>query len=104
MSEIIEIGPLRLIFAYAFVLLLLILVRGQGIAKEKEIIISTLRMTVQLILMGYVLVYIFDQSLVYVTLAVFFLPDAVLRHPQYFRPGKSADQQETGPNHHRLHG
>jgi putative ABC transport system permease protein len=73
MSEIIEIGPLRLIFAYAFVLLLLILVRGQGIAKEKEIIISTLRMTVQLILMGYVLVYIFDQSLVYITLAVFIL-------------------------------
>ena len=73
MSEIIQIGPLRLIFAYAFVLLLLILVRGQGIAKEKEIIISTLRMTVQLILMGYVLIYIFERSLVYITLAVFLL-------------------------------
>ncbi len=71
MDGIIEIGPLRLLAAYAFLILLLFLVRKQGIGKEKEIIISTLRMTIQLIIMGYVLVYLFDQSNLYVTLLVF---------------------------------
>ncbi|MDW7730365.1 MAG: iron export ABC transporter permease subunit FetB [Bacillota bacterium] len=71
MDGIIEIGPFRLLAAYAFLVLLLFLVRKQGIGKEKEIIISTLRMTIQLIIMGYVLVYIFEQSYFYVTLLVF---------------------------------
>jgi putative ABC transport system permease protein len=71
MNEIIEIGPLRLLLAYAFVVVLLILVRGQGIGKEKEIVISTVRMTLQLLVMGYVLVYIFERSYFYITLFVF---------------------------------
>ena len=71
MDEAIQIGPWRLFSAYVFVVLLLALVRWQGIGKEKEIIISTFRMTLQLLVMGYVLVYIFDQSSSYVTLLVF---------------------------------
>jgi len=71
MDGIIEIGLLRLLAAYVFLVLLLIIIRKQGIGKEKEIIISTLRMTLQLIIMGYVLVYIFEQSYFYVTLLVF---------------------------------
>lgn len=72
MSEIIEIGPWRLLSAYVFLALLLVLVRGQGIGKEKEIFISALRMTLQLIAMGYVLVYIFDQSRFYISVIFFF--------------------------------
>ncbi len=72
MNEIVEIGPWRLLSAYFFLLILYLLIKGQGIGKEKEIIISTVRMTVQLIIMGYVLVYIFDQNQLYITLLVFF--------------------------------
>lgn len=73
MNEIVEIGPWRLLSAYFFLLLLFILIKGQGIGKEKEIIFAALRMTVQLILMGYVLVYIFGQDRFYITLLVFFV-------------------------------
>ncbi len=71
MNDIIEIGPLRLLAGYVFILLLLFLVRNLGIKKEKEIIIASIRMTLQLLFMGYILVYIFDQSRFYVTLLVY---------------------------------
>ncbi len=73
MTEIVEIGPWRLLSAYFFLLLLLSFIKGQSIGKEKEILVSALRMTFQLILMGYVLVYIFDQNRLSVTLLIFFV-------------------------------
>ncbi len=73
MSEIVEIGPWRLLSAYFFLLLLFFFIKGQSIGKEKEILVSALRMTVQLILMGYMLVYIFDQNRLSVTLLIFFV-------------------------------
>jgi len=71
MNEIIEIGPLRLLSGYLFILILLALVKNLEIKKEKEIIIATARMTLQLLAMGYILVYIFDQSRFYITLLVY---------------------------------
>ncbi len=62
MNEIIEIGPLRLLAAYIFLVILFILVKGLGIKKEREIFFSSLRMTVQLIAVGYILFYLFDYS------------------------------------------
>ncbi len=59
MNGIIEIGILQLLGAYVFLLILLYIVKRQGIGREKEIVIASLRMTLQLILMGYVLVYLF---------------------------------------------
>lgn len=59
MNGIIEIGILQLMGAYVFLILLLIIVKAQGIGREKEILVSSLRMTVQLIIVGYILVYIF---------------------------------------------
>nr|WP_276575962.1 iron export ABC transporter permease subunit FetB [Oceanirhabdus seepicola] len=50
-----------MISAYIFILILLAIVKIRGIHREKQIIISSLRMTIQLILTGYVLVYIFDN-------------------------------------------
>ncbi|MEW5784132.1 MAG: iron export ABC transporter permease subunit FetB [Bacillota bacterium] len=70
MNKIIEIGPWRLLSAYIFLILLLFLLKGQGIGKEKEIFFSALRMTLQLIAMGYVLVYIFEQNQFYISLIV----------------------------------
>lgn len=71
MNEIVEIGPWRLLLAYGFLVLLLLLVKSQGIGKEREIFFSALRMTVQLMIMGYVLIYIFDQNHLLLTLLVF---------------------------------
>lgn len=47
--------------SYIFILILLFIVRARGISREKEILISTIRMTIQLILTGYILVYLFNN-------------------------------------------
>ncbi|WP_373231476.1 iron export ABC transporter permease subunit FetB [Cohnella sp.] len=52
----------QLAAAYLFVLLLTVIVRIKGIPREKEIFIATVRMTLQLILVGYILVYLFEHS------------------------------------------
>lgn len=68
--EIINLGVFQMIFAYVFVLLLLILVKIKGISREKEILISSIRMTLQLILSGYVLGFLFENTSPVYTLVV----------------------------------
>ncbi|MBO1510123.1 ABC transporter permease [Metabacillus bambusae] len=51
----------RLVAGYLFILLLIAFVKWRGLKREKRIIISTARMTIQLILVGYILTYIFEQ-------------------------------------------
>ncbi len=52
----------QLISAYIFMVLLLVIVRWRRIPREKEIVIATFRMTIQLVLVGYVLVFIFENE------------------------------------------
>ena len=70
MSGIVEIGFWRLLGAYMYVLLLVVLLHGQGIAKSKEVLLAALRMTLQMIVMGYVLVYIFELESILVTFSI----------------------------------
>ncbi|MDQ2086296.1 iron export ABC transporter permease subunit FetB [Herbivorax sp. ANBcel31] len=60
MDEIINLQLWQVFAAYVFVVLLLVIVRLKGIPREKEILISSVRMTLQLILVGYLLTYIFE--------------------------------------------
>lgn len=61
MEDMIELQLWQVVAAYAFVILLLLIVRLKGIPREKEILISSVRMTLQLILIGYLLTYIFEN-------------------------------------------
>ena len=61
MNGVIDLHLWQMAAAYVFVLVLLIIVKLKGISREKEILISSVRMTLQLILTGYILVYIFDN-------------------------------------------
>lgn len=73
MQEIIQIQFWQMAAAYIFVLILMIIVKVKGIPREKEIALSTVRMTLQLILTGFVLVYLFENPhplLVLLTLAI----------------------------------
>jgi len=70
MNGIAEIGFLQLTAAYVFLIILLVITRRQGTAKEKEIIISSLRMTVQLVLVGYALVYILELNHLLLSLGI----------------------------------
>ncbi len=58
---VIDIPLIQLIIAYFFVLVLIIIVRKQKIDKEKQIILAATRMTLQLVIVGFLLEYIFEM-------------------------------------------
>lgn len=60
MNGVIDLQIWQMVAAYVFVLILMVIVKLRGIPREKEIMISSVRMTLQLIITGYVLVYIFE--------------------------------------------
>ncbi|WP_069997714.1 ABC transporter permease [Cellulosilyticum sp. I15G10I2] len=61
MNQVIELQLWQMAVAYIFIVILLMIVRIRGIHREKEIIISTCRMTIQLILTGLILAYLFER-------------------------------------------
>lgn len=62
MNDVIDLEWFRLAAAYFFILLLIAIVKWRGISREKEIIIASVRMTLQLILVGYILEYVFAHA------------------------------------------
>lgn len=62
MNGVIDMEWWRLAAAYAFVLVLLAIVKAKGIPREKEIVIATVRMSVQLVIVGYLLEYVFAHE------------------------------------------
>lgn len=73
MDKVINLQIWQMAAAYVFVLLLLFIVRIKGIHREKEILISTFRMTLQLILTGYILVYLFQRPNPLLTITIILL-------------------------------
>ncbi len=67
-SAVMDLPILNLAAAYIFVLVLLIIFKARGIKREKQILIATTRMTVQLTLMGYVLMFVFRSPSWWLTL------------------------------------
>lgn len=61
-NSIMNLSVLQLAIAYIFILLLLIIFKTRGIKREKQILIASVRMTVQLTIMGYVLMFVFDNA------------------------------------------
>ncbi len=70
MKDIIDIQLWQMASAYLFVLLVLLILRWRKIPREKELLISSIRMTLQLIITGYLLVKLFDLSSPVYTLLV----------------------------------
>ncbi len=68
MDKVMDLQIWQMAAAYIFIIILLFIVRLRGIAREKEILISSVRMTLQLILTGYVLMYLFDNSNPFLTI------------------------------------
>lgn len=76
MAKAIQIELLPLAAAYLFLLLLLYFVRKQKIGIEGEVLIASIRMTVQLVFIGYLLTYIFARPHPLVTLTIFLIMEA----------------------------
>lgn len=68
MNDIMDINILQLITAYIFMIILLFIVKLKGISREKEILIASIRMTLQLVFIGYILVYVFENPSPFLTL------------------------------------
>jgi len=60
-DTVMNLSVLQLSIAYIFVLLLLVIFKSRGIKREKQILIASTRMTIQLTLMGYVLMFVFNN-------------------------------------------
>ena len=76
MNGVIDLTVFQVALAYVFVLMALVIMRFLGIKREKELIISSVRMTLQLVLVGYLLVYIFDNPNPFVTVGIIFVMEA----------------------------
>ena len=66
-NSILNLSYWQLALAYTFVLIVLVLIKSIGIGKEKELLISSIRMTVQLIIVGFILTYIFNYPNFFIT-------------------------------------
>lgn len=80
MNDIIDLTFFQVTLAYVFVLIVLAIVRVRGIRREKEIVISSIRMTLQLILVGYILVYVFANPSPIITAAIVVVMTAFAIH------------------------
>lgn len=74
--------------AYVFILIVLLIVRIKKIPREKLIVIAALRMTLQLILVGYILVYVLDNPhpLITIGIILIMLSFAILNVYQRTKP------------------
>jgi putative ABC transport system permease protein len=66
-NTVMNLSVLQLSIAYIFVLIMLIIFKSRGIKREKQIIIATTRMTLQLTIMGCVLMFVFNNPSWYLT-------------------------------------
>ena len=62
MNDIQNIEIFNLALAYVFVIMLLLIVKIKGIKKERQIFIASIRMTLQLLIAGYILTYVFEHK------------------------------------------
>lgn len=90
MNQVIDLQIWQMLAAYIFVLIVMLIVKLKGIPREKELFISSVRMTIQLILTGYLLLYLFDSSsplytiLVLIGMEIFAVHNIIKRTKQKF--------------------
>jgi putative ABC transport system permease protein len=70
MSGVLDISLTQMVLAFAYVAAVIAIVRIMGIPRELQIVIASLRITVQLIAAGYVLTWLFDNDSVWLILLV----------------------------------
>lgn len=76
MKDLIQLSYIQVGIAYVFILLVLGYVRWRGIHREKEIIIASVRMTLQLFIVGYVLQYVFENPSPFITILIIAIMEA----------------------------
>lgn len=73
MNGIIDLDLWQVMLSFGFVLMVLLITQWRGIRREKEILVASLRMTIQLILTGYILAHVFDSPNPFITAGIILL-------------------------------
>lgn len=92
-QQIINLQLWQLIAAYIFVVILLLIVKIRKIDREKEILLATTRMTIQLVLVGYLLTYIFKQNNYLFTILIISIMELFAIHNIYQRVTRTINYQ-----------
>lgn len=71
-----EISTVQLLLSFAFILVLLIISKIKGLSNQILIIVASLRMTIQLIITGYLLKYILKSDSPWITLLILLIMQA----------------------------
>ncbi len=69
-NGVIELSYWQVSIAFIFVVLLLFMLKRRGISRERTLILASVRMTFQLVLVGYILLVVFDNAHPLLTLAI----------------------------------
>ena len=85
MDGVIHLNALQVGLAYVFALFVLFVVRLKGINREKEIVIAVFRMSIQLVLAGYALVFILDNPSPALTIGIIIAMEAFSIHTIFKR-------------------
>src|SRR5699024_3611883 len=72
-NDVMDFTIWQVAFAYIFLVIVFIIFRMKKIPREKLMVMSVLRMTLQLILVGYILVYVLDNPNPFVTIGIIFM-------------------------------
>ncbi|MGM0445453.1 MAG: ABC transporter permease [Bacillota bacterium] len=92
-ESIFDISIISLVTAYIFVLILLFIVKKENIGHEKQIFLASFRMTVQLVLVGYVLTYVFENPNPFVTVLILLIMEAFAIFNIYSRVEKKLSKR-----------
>lgn len=76
MNGAVQLSIWQVLLAYVFVIVVLAIVRVRGVRREREILVASIRMTLQLIATGYVLGYVLENPNPLVTVAIILLMEA----------------------------
>lgn len=93
MNETIDIQIAQLAFAYIFVLVLLFIVKQKEIGHKGEILLASVRMTIQLVAVGFILNYVFaNQNPIY-SLLILFVMEIFAIYNIYGRVGEKISKK-----------
>lgn len=80
MNGIIDISIPQLALTFVYVAAVILIIRRMGIPREMQILTASLRMTIQLIIAGYVLLYLFDYRSIWTILLVLLVMETFAVH------------------------
>ncbi|MDK2785426.1 MAG: UDP-glucose/iron transport system permease protein [Thermotoga sp.] len=81
----VDISLVQLLSAYVFVVILMLILKARKIPREKDVLIASLRMTLQLVLAGFILSYILENPTPFYTILAVIVMEAFAIYNVYRR-------------------